>query len=166
MQASEVENERITFGSLHYDRDKKTLTLINRNTQLPTKVLLLGYTSKRGHHDVIGQFGKLSSFLYKIYKLYMYILCILNLHVYIHVGEGLKIGTLALLRKKHKVRVATHNCSWHFSLEKHPHFDETVLTVTLEGKCILLCDLHVTGIFSNVHGLLMMFVPVFYFTNQ
>lgn len=145
MQASEAENEKITFGSLHYDKDKKTLTLINRNTQLPTKVLLLGYSSKRGHHDVIGQFGELHvavKFLYKVYKVY----ACAHVHVhfvyfkytlYLHVGEGLKIGTLALLRKKHKVRVATHNCSWHFSLEKHPHFDETVLTVTLEGKCAI-----------------------------
>ena len=46
------------LGSLAYDKEKKTLTLVNHNTQLHTKVLLLGYTSKRGHHDVIGQFGK------------------------------------------------------------------------------------------------------------
>lgn len=49
------------------------------------------------------------------------------------IGEGLKIGTLALLRNKHRVVVATHNCSWNFSLERHPHFEETVLTVSLEG---------------------------------
>ena len=48
-------------------------------------------------------------------------------------GEGLKIGTLALLRKGHKVLIATKNGTWNFSIEKHPKLGEDVLTVTIEG---------------------------------
>lgn len=48
----------INLGSILYDKENKTLSLVNHNTRLEDKVLLLGYTSKSGHADVIGQFGK------------------------------------------------------------------------------------------------------------
>ena len=48
----------MTLGYIVYDRKDKRLTLVNHNTQLKTKVLLLGYTNKRGHHEIIGQFGE------------------------------------------------------------------------------------------------------------
>jgi hypothetical protein len=47
----------ITMGTLMYNRENQTLTLINYNTELQTKMLLLGFSEKRSHHDVIGQFG-------------------------------------------------------------------------------------------------------------
>ena len=49
-------------------------------------------------------------------------------------GEGLKIGTLALLRASHKVLVATKNSIWNFSIKAHPTLGEDVLTVTIEGS--------------------------------
>ena len=50
--------EDLLLGSLIYDASRETLNLINHNTALRTKVLLMGYTSKVDHHDIIGQFGK------------------------------------------------------------------------------------------------------------
>ena len=50
--------EPLRLGSIFYDQKNKTLNLINHNTRLEDKVLLLGYTSKSAHADVIGQFGK------------------------------------------------------------------------------------------------------------
>lgn len=47
----------IILGSLIYDKDTRNLILINHNTKLKKKILLLGYSEKRSHHDVIGQFG-------------------------------------------------------------------------------------------------------------
>lgn len=67
----------------------------------------------------------------------------IDIDIYYFKGEGLKIGTLALLRNNHEVQLATHNCSWRFSLERHPHFDETVLTVNVEGNLISYHYVHV-----------------------
>jgi hypothetical protein len=55
-------------------------------------------------------------------------------------GEGMKIGTLALLRNNHRVIVVTHNGLWKFSLEKHPQFEETVLTVNVEGILLVITN--------------------------
>ena len=49
----------IVLGHIVYDQENRRLTLVNHNTELQGKVLLLGYTHKSGHHDVIGQFGEL-----------------------------------------------------------------------------------------------------------
>ena len=57
------------------------------------------------------------------------------MNCFLSLGEGLKIGTLALLRGGHKVLVSTsHNKTWRFSIQPHPEFHEKVLTVTFEGE--------------------------------
>ena len=40
-----------------YCKKTQCLTLVNYSTALKRKVLLLGYSEKAVHHDVIGQFG-------------------------------------------------------------------------------------------------------------
>ena len=45
------------LGSVTYSDRTQSLTLINHSTALHRKVLLLGYSKKASHHDVIGQFG-------------------------------------------------------------------------------------------------------------
>ena len=59
--------EIATLGSLNYNKDSKRLVLVNRNTQLETKILLLGYSDKRTHHDIIGQFGRLRNDIHITY---------------------------------------------------------------------------------------------------
>lgn len=44
------------LGSVTYSDKTQSLTLINHSTALHRKVLLLGYSKKASHHDVIGQF--------------------------------------------------------------------------------------------------------------
>ena len=55
------EGEEVLLGSLIFEPSNKTLNLINHNTALMPKVLLMGYTDKCGHHDIIGQFGECPS---------------------------------------------------------------------------------------------------------
>ena len=52
------EEQEVLLGSLIFEPGNKTLNLINHNTALKPKVLLMGYTDKCGHHDIIGQFGE------------------------------------------------------------------------------------------------------------
>jgi hypothetical protein len=42
------------LGTVDYDAPSETLTLINRNTALARKVLLLGHSVKAQHADVAG----------------------------------------------------------------------------------------------------------------
>ena len=48
----------VELGSLVYSEEDKSLALVNRDTSLQRKVLLLGYSKKASHHDIIGQFGE------------------------------------------------------------------------------------------------------------
>ena len=72
-----------------------------------------------------------------VYKLYL--LSLLSTHTtHAHAGEGLKVGTLALLRAGHRVMLFTDKKMWKFSVETHPTFDEKVLAVKMESK--FLCQ--------------------------
>lgn len=57
--------QRGELGLLEYNEDSQCLTLVNYNTALHRKVLLLGYSKKSNHHDIIGQFGELQSLLFR-----------------------------------------------------------------------------------------------------
>ncbi|XP_077997612.1 uncharacterized protein LOC144450773 [Glandiceps talaboti] len=81
------------YGSLHYDICNKRLTLVNRKISLQKKILLLGYSSKSKHKDVIGQFG-----------------------------EGLKIGALALVRQGRYITMETNSERWKFALHPYEQF--------------------------------------------
>lgn len=48
-----------TLGRLFYDRQNKTITMVNSNTCLGRRVFLLGQSEKAQRKEVIGQFGKL-----------------------------------------------------------------------------------------------------------
>eukprot|EP00118_Oscarella_pearsei_P021228 m.237397 g.237397 ORF g.237397 m.237397 type:complete len:353 (+) comp40145_c0_seq62:2410-3468(+) len=98
------ENGRTTYtplGEIHFNGKLRRLTLVNHQTSLARKVLLLGYSKKARCEDVIGRFG-----------------------------EGLKVGALALLREGRRVFMETSKDRWEFCLESHPTFsDAKVLTV-------------------------------------
>ena len=128
---SPIKEVPVLVGQLYYDRTSKSLTMINKNTCLHRRCLLLGYTSKKEEggdrrSSIIGQFGV---WLICI----QYILILFLLHV---TGEGMKVGALALLRNKCKVCVRTSCDSWSFGLKKHAILQEEVLTVFVSSKSI------------------------------
>ncbi|XP_070570816.1 uncharacterized protein [Ptychodera flava] len=99
------------FGSLHYDKSNKRLTLINRGISLQKKILILGYTSKtRNNQNIIGQFG-----------------------------EGLKIGALALVRQGRYVTMETNKERWQFALHPYEHYGGEQGLVVLVTKSDLMC---------------------------
>ena len=49
-------------------------------------------------------------------------------------GEGLKVGALALLRCGQEVSMLTNNDSWRFRLKVDPTFQEKVLTIQITGR--------------------------------
>ena len=55
-------------------------------------------------------------------------------HIHTCAGEGLKVGTLALLRAGHRVMLVTDKKMWKFSVETHPTFNEKVLAVKMDSK--------------------------------
>ncbi|XP_070570817.1 uncharacterized protein [Ptychodera flava] len=83
------------YGSLHYDKFNKRLTLINRGISLQKKILLLGFSSHSHtrNENVIGQFG-----------------------------EGLKIGALALVRQGRYVTMETNKERWQFAMHPYEHY--------------------------------------------
>lgn len=59
---SSIKGEPVLVGQLYYDESTKSLTMINKNTCLHRRCLLLGYTSKieegkERRSSIIGQFG-------------------------------------------------------------------------------------------------------------
>ena len=59
---SPIKGDPIMVGQLYYDRASQSLTMINKNTCLHRRCLLLGYTSKKEEgkerrSSIIGQFG-------------------------------------------------------------------------------------------------------------
>ncbi|KAL6040713.1 RING finger protein B, partial [Balamuthia mandrillaris] len=80
--------------------------MVNKGVRLARNVLLLGYSKKARHKDVIGQFG-----------------------------EGMKIGVLALLREGRAVSVLTAEEEWRFCFARDEVFsEERVLTVFIEDR--------------------------------
>ena len=62
MWDSHIKEQPILVGQLHYDPTSKCLTMINKNTCLQRRCLLLGFTSKKEEGkdrraSIIGQFG-------------------------------------------------------------------------------------------------------------
>jgi hypothetical protein len=81
-----------------------TLRIENTGTILPRSALLLGHTSKLGNSSLIGKFG-----------------------------EGLKLGTLALLRDRYPVKIRTGDEVWEPRLEISDTFGEEVLSFHING---------------------------------
>eukprot|EP01102_Stenamoeba_stenopodia_P000536 TRINITY_DN1052_c0_g1_i1.p1 TRINITY_DN1052_c0_g1~~TRINITY_DN1052_c0_g1_i1.p1 ORF type:complete len:783 (-),score=150.58 TRINITY_DN1052_c0_g1_i1:76-2424(-) len=90
----------VLLGTLSYSAKQQKLTMTNHKIGLSRRVLLLGHSEKAANATAIGQFG-----------------------------EGMKIGSLALLREGRGVSMYTRNERWMFSLEDHPGFGEKVLSV-------------------------------------
>lgn len=99
-RAANVELGRIVFSPA-----RQKLTLINHDTELMRKVLLLGFSKKASSKEVIGQFG-----------------------------EGLKVGALALVREGRVVSMETSRDRWKFGLSHDEAFDEEVLTVFVDDR--------------------------------
>lgn len=98
-------NEVMELGKIVYFPSREKLTLINYNTELMRKVLLLGFSKKASNREVIGQFG-----------------------------EGLKVGALALVREGRVVSMETSRDRWKFGLSRDDTFEEDVLTVFVNDR--------------------------------
>ncbi|ESO88031.1 hypothetical protein LOTGIDRAFT_234797 [Lottia gigantea] len=101
----EKKGNQILLGNLNYDGLTSKLKLTNYKTCLQKKILLLGYSAKAEKKEIIGQFG-----------------------------EGLKIGTLALVRKGYMVTMETARDQWSFRLLENEEFGEKVLTVIISER--------------------------------
>jgi len=99
------EERSVELGRIIYSLVREKLTLINHDTELMRKVLLLGFSKKASTKEVIGQFG-----------------------------EGLKVGALALVREGRVVSMETSRDRWKFGLAHHEAFDEDVLTVFVDDR--------------------------------
>jgi len=75
-----------------------TLRIENDGASMDRNVLLFGTTSKHGRSDMIGKFG-----------------------------EGLKLGTLALVRQGHTVKIRTGDEVWTASIARSERYDADVL---------------------------------------
>ena len=95
----------VELGRIVYSQARERLTLINHDTELMRKVLLLGFSKKASNKEVIGQFG-----------------------------EGLKVGALALVREGRVVSMETSRDRWKFGLSHDEAFDEEVLTVFVDDR--------------------------------
>ena len=99
------EEGSIELGRIIYSPARGRLTLVNHDTELMRKVLLLGFSKKASNKEVIGQFG-----------------------------EGLKVGALALVREGRVVSMETSRDRWKFGLSHDEAFDEEVLTVFVDDR--------------------------------
>jgi len=92
-------------GWCEFDATARRLVLVNRRVGLGRQVLLMGYSKKAQHHEVIGSFG-----------------------------EGLKVGAVALLRRGLNLAMVTRGELWTFLLAVDPAFGERVLTVRVSRR--------------------------------
>jgi len=95
----------VDAGWCEYVGAQSQLVLVNRNVGLGRQVLLMGYSRKADHQDVIGSFG-----------------------------EGLKVGAVALLRRGLGLRMLTREEAWTFHLAVDPAFGERVLAVGVSPR--------------------------------
>jgi len=100
-----------TLGSCRYNTVLRQLLLVNRNVGIQRKSLLLGFSKKAMHSDVIGAFG-----------------------------EGMKVGALALLRRGLRFAILTRGEIWNFTLAVDPSFGERVLSVDISARKSLASD--------------------------
>lgn len=99
------EERSVELGRIVHSPARERLTLVNHDTELMRKVLLLGFSKKASNKEVIGQFG-----------------------------EGLKVGALALVREGRVVSMETGRDRWKFGLSHDEAFDEEVLTVFVDDR--------------------------------
>lgn len=93
------------FGApLKISHENGVLRISNIGVVLPYKALLVGYTSKAGKANLIGQFG-----------------------------EGLKFGTLALVRAGRSVKIRTGSEVWIPNLAWSSKFGAEVLCIDIQG---------------------------------
>ena len=90
--------------SVKYDAKRMVAKIENRGAKIPQEALLLGYTSKSGRGDLIGVFG-----------------------------EGLKLGTLALVRSGCSVRIRSGGEVWTPEIRRSAKFDAEVLAFDIRG---------------------------------
>ena len=97
----------LPLGHLLYSPSTSSLTLLNLRTTLTRKVLLIGYSTKRGVEGMVGSFG-----------------------------EGLKVGLLALLRGGGGAGVwmQTGGEVWRFGLYEDAGYGERLLGVWTEER--------------------------------
>ena len=112
-------DEEVRGGSpMRVSHNGRLLRIFNEGSRLKHKDLLFGQTDKSERSDLAGQFG-----------------------------EGLKLGTLALIRSGHDVKIRTGDEIWTPSIEHSLQFDEKVLTFTIrKGKDIGGTQVEIGGI--------------------
>lgn len=103
--APDAADARAQLGLISYDAARQRLVMVNRGVELTRKVLLLGYSSKATHANVIGCFG-----------------------------EGMKVGALALLRDGLRMTMYTRTDVWAFEVAHDESFGEKVLTVLVSPR--------------------------------
>lgn len=79
--------------------------MVNHGVRLHRRVLLLGSSRKANTHEAVGQFG-----------------------------EGMKVGTLALLREGRRVTTHTRDEHWEWCRQHDPAFGERVLTINVSSR--------------------------------
>ena len=90
----------VHLGHLLYSSASSSLTFVNRATTLTRKILLIGYSTKRGSDAMVGSFG-----------------------------EGMKVGLLALLRAQCGVWMQTAGELWKFGFYDDEGYGERLLGV-------------------------------------
>lgn len=94
-----------TVARISYHPDQQRLILVNNDTGLQRKALLLGNSEKAESQQVVGQFG-----------------------------EGMKVGTLALLREGRCVEMRTRSEHWRWIRRVDEQFGVRVLTVAVSSR--------------------------------
>ncbi|KAF4768593.1 hypothetical protein HAV15_002962 [Penicillium sp. str.  len=84
----ERHQRRRALGYIKYEKKAGRVTLANSCAQIQPEALQLGHTSKQGKSNLAGCHG-----------------------------EGLKLAALVMSRNGYKVKIATSNCHWRFSLQ-------------------------------------------------
>lgn len=112
-------DEEVRSGKpMRVSHNGRFLQIFNEGSRLKHKDLLFGQTDKEDRTDLAGQFG-----------------------------EGLKLGTLALIRSGHNVTIRTGEEIWTPSIEHSLKFDEKVLAFTIrKGKDVGGTRVEVSGI--------------------
>ena len=105
LQGGAAANQDGPMAKICYLPELQRLVLINRHTGLQRKVLLLGASQKDDScGQAIGQFG-----------------------------EGMKVGTLALLREGRRVEMSTRGEHWQWTRRVDDRFGARVLTVAVSA---------------------------------
>jgi len=94
-----------------YDSQTKTLTIEDTGSGFSTEAFLIGYTTKASDNKTIGQFG-----------------------------EGLKFGSLALVRSGYPVVITSQGKTYIPTITKSKYFNSNVLAFQVEKDGILMED--------------------------